>query len=398
MAVPKSVVAIDDDPNVRTLIERVLCPPEFETLVLASAPEALEACRHSPPDVILSDYLMPGMGGGAFLEIVKSFPQLREVPFLFLTAVRLPAGVLEKLRPDAVLRKPFPVQELRRVVERVIATRARAVEKAARAAAAAAIEAEEATPDGGSAQQDTAEAAGSGRGPAAPHFPYGRFSSLVYEGRRIQVMTEQIESRAFTINSVITCGGIGLRRIESSLPHPLSRTEDFPTVKEQIDFQHEAVRENLGRHLVLSERATLWMQDERHVSASLLAWAIGAVVRHLVARLNESDTQALVRKALPQALAAEPALQGFEVDEAGRVSSRTDDASRAAAAAIARCSFKLVRDALDLPAVIAGATVLHLVRERVDDLGHAGFLTALAQESDPDAEAQPASVRIDGVG
>ena len=66
------VLVLEDEPDARELVERVLQERGATTLAFASAPEALEACKAHAPDVIVSDIGLPGIDGYEFIRRLRS--------------------------------------------------------------------------------------------------------------------------------------------------------------------------------------------------------------------------------------------------------------------------------------------------------------------------------------
>src|SRR5262245_61151589 len=118
----KRIVVVDDDPKVRELIEWTLRPPEFEVLAFGDARDALARLPGMQPHLIICDMIMPDMDGRMFLKLVKRSDELKDVPFLFLTAVRVGAEVQAAFDEGAAafLVKPFPVARLVRTIRDVL--------------------------------------------------------------------------------------------------------------------------------------------------------------------------------------------------------------------------------------------------------------------------------------
>ncbi len=118
------VVAVDDEPGIRKLLELTLTAADFEVLSFDRPQSALTELRGGlHPDVIISDISMPGMDGFAFCEAVRAMSQLRAIPFLFLTALHERAHMRQgmALGADDYLTKPFDRRELIGAVEGRIA-------------------------------------------------------------------------------------------------------------------------------------------------------------------------------------------------------------------------------------------------------------------------------------
>ncbi|CAB3650654.1 ATP-binding response regulator [Trinickia soli] len=66
------VLVLEDEPDARELVERVLQERGAQTLVFASATEALSACLKDAPDVIVSDIGLPGVDGYEFMRRLRT--------------------------------------------------------------------------------------------------------------------------------------------------------------------------------------------------------------------------------------------------------------------------------------------------------------------------------------
>lgn len=113
-ASPKTILVIDDEPNllmgVRVLLER----SGYHTLTANDGLMGLRAAREGRPDLIVCDVMMPAMDGFTIRERLAGDAQTSEIPFLFLSA-RI--GQTDKLRglqvgADDYITKPFDHREL----------------------------------------------------------------------------------------------------------------------------------------------------------------------------------------------------------------------------------------------------------------------------------------------
>ena len=107
------VLIADDNPDLRAYI-RGLLKPSFEVEAVEDGEAALRAARARRPDVILSDIMMPRLGGFDLLREVRADAALRSVPFILLSARAGEEASVEGLEAgaDDYLVKPFGGREL----------------------------------------------------------------------------------------------------------------------------------------------------------------------------------------------------------------------------------------------------------------------------------------------
>jgi hypothetical protein len=80
------ILNVDDNADNRYLLESLLKASGFEVISAENGRDALEKAQAQPPDLIVSDILMPVMDGYALCRAWKSDEQLKYIPFVFYTA------------------------------------------------------------------------------------------------------------------------------------------------------------------------------------------------------------------------------------------------------------------------------------------------------------------------
>jgi CheY-like chemotaxis protein len=118
------VLVIEDDARWRTLVELSL-EAEGHTVLTAADGLAGLALASEKPDIILCDVEMPRLNGYAVLEALRQQPELRAIPFIFLTArsARSDQRKGMVLGADDYITKPFEPRELVESIAGVLAKR-----------------------------------------------------------------------------------------------------------------------------------------------------------------------------------------------------------------------------------------------------------------------------------
>lgn len=115
------ILVVEDDAKLRAVLQEVLGARGFEVLASPDAAHALETLQREPVDLVLTDLMMPGMGGDQLLAQVRA--AFADVPVIAITAFGTPEGAAALTRAGAAdfLTKPFRTPALFAAVERVLA-------------------------------------------------------------------------------------------------------------------------------------------------------------------------------------------------------------------------------------------------------------------------------------
>ena len=81
------VLVIDDDPSCLQILKKFLEKDGYRVVCVPDGPGALTQARTQKPDLIICDWMMPGMDGPQVCQAFKSDPALKDSFFIFLTAL-----------------------------------------------------------------------------------------------------------------------------------------------------------------------------------------------------------------------------------------------------------------------------------------------------------------------
>ena len=107
------VLVADDNADMREYLARLL-RPRYAVRVVSDGAAALAAIREEPPDLVVSDVMMPGLDGMELLAAVRADPRTARIPVLLLSARAGQEAAVEGLTAgaDDYLVKPFSAAEL----------------------------------------------------------------------------------------------------------------------------------------------------------------------------------------------------------------------------------------------------------------------------------------------
>ncbi|WP_296002455.1 response regulator [Rugamonas sp.] len=105
----KLILIVDDEFDLVSTYELLFQLHGFAVQTATNGREALERARAAPPDIVLSDYMMPVMDGIQLLLAWRADPALRHIPYILNSAGKVLTDM--NLPFDAFFTKPtiFPV-------------------------------------------------------------------------------------------------------------------------------------------------------------------------------------------------------------------------------------------------------------------------------------------------
>ena len=133
MSEKKRILVVDDEQNIRRILQASLDKAGYHTLVAEDAKAALEAMEEKAADCVLTDVTMPGMDGYELQRTVRqNWP---DVPVIIMTAFGTIPQAVQSIRDGAFeyVTKPFDLDVVKKIVKAALKTApgAKAAKKAA---------------------------------------------------------------------------------------------------------------------------------------------------------------------------------------------------------------------------------------------------------------------------
>ena len=119
----KTILIIEDEEALCELLQDELSVLGYRICTAYNGVEGLEKLQEIEPDLIICDRAMPAMTGSELLERIRGvYPQYKNVPFIFLTALtdQRDKQNVHALEPTAYLEKPLDFEELRTAIEKAL--------------------------------------------------------------------------------------------------------------------------------------------------------------------------------------------------------------------------------------------------------------------------------------
>jgi putative two-component system response regulator len=108
------VLVVDDNADIMMLMRELLASRGYDVIAVPDAAQAEAEVRRQPPDVILSDVIMPGKSGYELCRELKENPSTRLIPFVLITGLSDHEAKLQGIESgaDDFLNKPIFPEEL----------------------------------------------------------------------------------------------------------------------------------------------------------------------------------------------------------------------------------------------------------------------------------------------
>jgi len=110
----KTIMVVDDNPDIITIVKTILEGKGYSVLSASSGAELLNMLKGQKPDLIILDIMMPEMDGLEVLSRLKAVSDTATIPVILLTAKVQYEDVLGgyKLGADYYITKPFTSTQL----------------------------------------------------------------------------------------------------------------------------------------------------------------------------------------------------------------------------------------------------------------------------------------------
>jgi len=118
----KRILVVDDEVQMRQIIQTVLRKEELEFDQADDGQAAIDKLKAASYDLVILDIIMPGVDGIAVLKYIRQTPETANIPVVMLTGRTQDGSVLEAYKSGAnyYITKPFEFKDLVDIVELIL--------------------------------------------------------------------------------------------------------------------------------------------------------------------------------------------------------------------------------------------------------------------------------------
>jgi CheY-like chemotaxis protein len=118
----RTILVVDDEFGIAETLQLLLEDDGYHVTTASNGRQGLQRLADGVPDLVLLDYMMPGLDGPGMLRAIREDLTYRDLPVIMMTALpeAAVADGVGKLGYAAFLRKPFRAQEVLNLVARLL--------------------------------------------------------------------------------------------------------------------------------------------------------------------------------------------------------------------------------------------------------------------------------------
>jgi CheY-like chemotaxis protein len=117
---PPSILIVDDEPSIRDFLAFVLADEGFRVSTAGNGREALDLAKQAPPDVVLTDLMMPVADGYELIDGLRE-EQIPVRAIIAMSAVAIAGS--RSLNADLFVSKPFDIELILKCVQSLLSHR-----------------------------------------------------------------------------------------------------------------------------------------------------------------------------------------------------------------------------------------------------------------------------------
>ena len=119
----KKILVVDDEEDIRMLLERLLENEGYDVSLAGEGKEALAILKKEKVDLALLDFFMPGMSGRELAELIRKDIEIKDTKLAILTVDEFSLVEKEEMKMLNIsdyIQEPFDNEDLRQRIKNII--------------------------------------------------------------------------------------------------------------------------------------------------------------------------------------------------------------------------------------------------------------------------------------
>lgn len=117
-----TILAVDDEPEALDVLRALFMVEGYEFVQAADSAQAIAHIHERQPDLLIVDYMMPGMSGIELCEYLRSDTETADIPIIMYSAYHIPDRYWQKGLYERAFTKPADLEELLREVHALLSS------------------------------------------------------------------------------------------------------------------------------------------------------------------------------------------------------------------------------------------------------------------------------------
>ena len=116
----KKILIIEDDNDILDITTTVLNIANYEVAGTNGTDDIIALVKAHQPDLVLTDYMLPGLTGGQICKLIKNNKETGKIPVILMSAYQKQAIAVGNFDYDAYIKKPYNIDQLINVIDKLL--------------------------------------------------------------------------------------------------------------------------------------------------------------------------------------------------------------------------------------------------------------------------------------
>lgn len=108
----KKSIIIDDDQEIRSMVEKILNQKGYSTIVAPNALRLVATLKKESIDIVFLDINLPWLSGIDVCQLIRKEESIKGTKIVFMTGLKMPEKKYKESGCDGVLKKPFTINDI----------------------------------------------------------------------------------------------------------------------------------------------------------------------------------------------------------------------------------------------------------------------------------------------